>query len=69
MLIENTQGERLEFIIDQIQIVDSDKQYPITQMLDRRVTLVTCYPFVTSVANSPLRYLVSGVLMERVQST
>jgi sortase A len=69
MLIENTQGERLEFIIDQIQIVDSDKQYPITQMLDRRVTLVTCYPFVTTVANSPLRYLVSGVLMERVQST
>jgi sortase A len=65
ILIENTQGETLEFIIDQIQIVDSDKQYPITHMLQRRVTLVTCYPFDTTVANSPLRYLVSGLLLDR----
>lgn len=55
-------GISYSFEIDQIKIVDSRSQQPWTDVKEKRITLVTCYPFDGSIANTPFRYLVSGVL-------
>ncbi len=57
-------GTMHTFIVDKIKVVDSRKQQPWTETEERRITLVTCYPFDGSIANTPFRYLVSGVLKE-----
>jgi len=58
--ITNQLGEKIFFQIDQILIVDSRTEQPVTDTADRRITLVTCYPFDASEANTPFRYLVSA---------
>ncbi|PHS20495.1 MAG: class GN sortase [Kangiella sp.] len=51
------------FKIDKIKIVDSRSERPWTNTDDKRITLVTCYPFDGSISNTPFRYLVSAVLI------
>ena len=60
ILIEKLTAKILRFKIDQIKIVDSRTSQPITDTNDTRLTLVTCYPFDATEANTPYRYLVSG---------
>lgn len=55
-------GITYNFEIDKIKIVDSRSQQPWTETKEKRITLVTCYPFDGSIANTPFRYLVSGFL-------
>jgi sortase A len=50
----------LSFIVDKILIVDSRLENPVTETHERRLTLVTCYPFEATQANTPYRYLVSA---------
>ena len=61
--IEDRNENVIRFKIDQIKIVDSRIERPITDSADVRVTLVTCYPFNAIQSNTPYRYLVSGKLV------
>lgn len=58
--VSNRLGEKILFKIDHIQIVDSRAEQPVIDTDDRRITLVTCYPFDANEANTPFRYLVSA---------
>ncbi|MCF6192808.1 MAG: class GN sortase [Kangiellaceae bacterium] len=60
ILIEDLTARTIRFEVDQIEIVDSRTSQPITDIGDTRLTLVTCYPFDATEANTPYRYLVSG---------
>ncbi len=60
ILIESLTTKTVRFEVDQIEIVDSRTHQPITNTKDKRLTLVTCYPFDAIEANTPYRYLVSG---------
>lgn len=62
--ITNYRGEKISFYVDQIMVVDSRVEQPITDTGDRRLTLVTCYPFEASEANTPFRYLVSAKMID-----
>ena len=62
--ITNRLGKKLTFKIDQIQIVDSRIEQPLTETQERRITLVTCYPSDNNQANTPYRYLISAVLVK-----
>ncbi len=57
-------GVSYQFKIDKIKIVDSRSEQPWTKTKEKRITLVTCYPFDGSIADTPFRYLVSAVLIE-----
>ena len=63
-MIELKNNQQLTFIVDQILIVDSQSEKPITELDHARLTLVTCYTFDMRVAETSLRYLVSGRLAE-----
>ena len=52
-----------QFIIDRIKIVDSRTEQAWTATNEKRITLVTCYPFDGSIPNTPLRYLVSAIII------
>lgn len=60
MLVEYKNGSVYRFVIDQIKVVDSQKEKPLIEYDEARLTLVTCYPFDMSVQQTPLRLLVSG---------
>ncbi len=64
VIIVDLYGSTRSFNIDQIKIVDSRTEQPLVNTPDRRITLVTCYPFDATEANTPYRYLVSAVLEE-----
>jgi len=61
--ITNQLGEKIFFQIDQILIVDSRIEQPIVESIEKRLTLVTCYPFDATEANTPFRYLVSAIMI------
>ena len=56
-------GISYSFKIDKIKIVDSRSEQPWVNTNEKRITLVTCYPFDGSISNTPFRYLVSAVLI------
>ena len=56
-------GISYSFEIDKIKIVDSRSEQPWTKTNEKRITLVTCYPFDGSISNTPFRYLVSAVII------
>jgi len=56
-------GVSYNFKIDKIKIVDSRSEQPWVNTNEKRITLVTCYPFDGSISNTPFRYLVSAVLV------
>ncbi|WP_444997231.1 class GN sortase [Aliikangiella sp. IMCC44359] len=59
--IELKDGSLLYFKVDELLIVDSNVTKPIVDLDEKRITLVTCYPFDVNVTNTPLRLLVSGI--------
>lgn len=64
--LENQQGQRFVFQVQQLEIVDSRKQ-GIALSDRKQLTLVTCYPFNTlnsAVFNGPLRLLVHAELID-----
>jgi len=61
--VTNRLGEKKIFQVDQISIVDSRTEQPVIESNDRRITLVTCYPFNANEANTPFRYLVSAKMI------
>ncbi len=63
VIITNRLGKKLAFKIDSIQIIDSRIEQPITDTHERRITLVTCYSTGSNETGTPLRYLVSAVLL------
>lgn len=63
IVIQLVSGESLSFKIDIIQIVNSKTEQANVLTQEKRITLVTCYPFNATQANTPFRYLVSAVLI------
>ena len=61
--IELKHGELRQFQVDQIKVVDAEVEAPIVGIAERRLTLVTCYPFDSSGEETSLRYLVSAILI------
>lgn len=64
ILINNIQGDTLEFSIDQIKVIDSRLEQPYLKSQEIRLTLVSCYPFDSPTSKTPYRYLVSAKLVE-----
>nr|WP_256489744.1 class D sortase [Pleionea sp. CnH1-48] len=58
--VENSSGVFLTFEIDDIRVVDSRLEVPVLESDISRVTLISCYPFDSSVKDPPLRFLVSA---------
>ncbi len=64
IFIQKKSGEQLSFKIDSIRVVNSKTEQANILSNDKRLTLVTCYPFDAQQRNTPFRYLVSAVLVE-----
>jgi sortase A len=66
IIVQKQAGELLTFVVDSIQVINSKIEQANTATDDKRITLVTCYPFDAKEANTPFRYLVSAVLVLEV---
>jgi len=66
MSITKQDGKRLTFLIDQVRIVDSRLEGPVLFTEQKRLTLISCYPFDAKIPNTPYRYLVSGQLQDSI---
>jgi len=62
LIIETPGGEELLYIVDGLDVVDSTRAQLVLDTKWPRLTLVTRYPFDSSEADGPLRYLVSATL-------
>lgn len=58
--LETTRGVE-EFAVDGSEIVDSRRKELVLEPALRRLSLVTCYPFDSPVAGSPLRFVVTAL--------
>ncbi len=58
--IENTE---YYYEVTNIKIIDSDRQGVIISQNQEEIKLVTCYPFNTTIAGGPLRYVVTASLI------
>ncbi|MCW8878165.1 MAG: class GN sortase [Kangiellaceae bacterium] len=63
--IELKSGELRQFQVDKIKVVDADIEAPIVGIAERRLTLITCYPFDSNGEETSLRYLVSATMFRQ----
>ncbi len=63
LIVEAADGARIVFRITGYRIVDARSPWPSPDVAERRLTLVTCYPFEAIVPGGPLRYLVFAEAM------
>ena len=61
--VTSSSGQVSRFVLDQIRIVNSQIEKLETDLDERRLTLVTCYPFERSGEPTELRFIVSGKLI------
>lgn len=61
--LQTRSGERIEYEITDILIVDESETYLLEQDKQHRLTLVTCYPFDAVNPGGPLRYIVQAKLI------
>ena len=55
-------GKRIEYRVQEIRVVDSDQESLLVDTsTDKKLLLVTCYPFDAILAGGPLRYVVTAV--------
>lgn len=61
--LQNSDGRRYHYKIEQMEIVDSSKQPLYLQQQNAELTLITCYPFHALNSGGPLRYVVHASLL------
>jgi sortase A len=54
-------GERREYQVDEVRVVDSSRELLSVDTEDNALVLVTCYPFDALLAGGALRYVVTAV--------
>ena len=59
-----TDKQRYQYRVDDIKIIDSNKQEMVINENQSELKLVTCYPFNALTVGGPLRYVVSAKLVE-----
>ncbi len=58
LIVETADGGRVAYRVTGHRVVDARRPWPSPDVAERRLTLVTCYPFDAIVPGGPLRYLV-----------
>lgn len=58
--IEGPSGELRRFRVEDLAIVDHRDSRPLAPSDDRRLTLITCYPFDAPIPGGPLRWVVTA---------
>jgi sortase A len=58
LVVETMDGARITYRVTGHRVVDASRPWPSPEVPERRLTLVTCYPFDAIVPGGPLRYLV-----------
>ncbi len=61
--LQNSDGHRYRYKIEQMEIVDSSKRSLYLQQQNAELTLITCYPFHALNSGGPLRYVVHAALL------
>ena len=60
--IELPSGKRVEYRVQALRVVDSDQESLLVDTsTDKKLLLVTCYPFDAILAGGPLRYVVTAL--------
>ena len=60
--IELPSGKRVEYRVQALHVVDSDQEsLSVDTSTDKKLLLVTCYPFDAILAGGPLRYVVTAL--------
>jgi len=58
LIIDTADGARIAYRVTGHLVVDARRKWPSPDVTEKRLTLVTCYPFDAIVPGGPLRYLV-----------
>ncbi len=58
LTIDSADGARVSYRVTGHRVVDARHPWPSPDVAEKRLTLVTCYPFDAVVPGGPLRYLV-----------
>jgi sortase A len=58
LVVETADGARIAYRVTGHRVVDASRPWPSPEVAERRLTLVTCYPFDAIVPGGKLRYLV-----------
>jgi len=61
--LTDNEGQRHDYRVETLAVVDSDKQQLFASGDDKQLVLVTCYPFDTINPGGPLRYVVQAASM------
>jgi len=64
MKLTDNEGQRHDYRVETLAVVDSDQQQLFARGDEKRLVLVTCYPFDTINPGGPLRYVVQAVPQE-----